>query len=184
MPVRPLLCLLLGLSLAAGASAEIYKTVDKDGKVIYTDKPRGDQPAEAVDLPPINTLPPENADNFPKPQQDNQQEAINYQVNIISPRENVTIPPGQRDLGIAITLNPPLAGDHWLLYFMNGELLEETRDSNIVVQDVFRGSHTLEVEVIDSNGNSLGKSAPVIVNVIRPTVKQQAAPTPKPKPRT
>ena len=50
-----------------------------------------------------------------------------------------------------------------------------------MVQDVFRGSHTLEVEVIDNNGTSLGKSAPVVVNVIRPTVKQQAAPKPKPK---
>ena len=184
MPLRSLLCLLLGLSLTLSAGAQIYKTVDKDGKVIYTDKPRGDQPAEAVDLPPINTLPPENADNFPRDEQQNQPEAIRYQVDIISPRENVTIPPGQRDLGIAVTLNPPFAGDHWLRYFMNGELLEETRESNIVVQDVFRGSHTLEVEVIDNNGTSLGKSAPVVVNVIRPTVKQQTAPAPKPKPKT
>src|SRR5690606_42036520 len=50
------LCLLLGFSLVFGASAQIYKTVDKDGKVIYTDKPPADQPAEAVKLPPINTL--------------------------------------------------------------------------------------------------------------------------------
>lgn len=172
---RPLICLFLGLSLVLGASAQIYKTVDKDGKVIYTDKPKGDQPVETLDLPPINTLPPENnSGNFPAPQIQNRAEAIDYQVNIISPRENVTIPPGQRDLGIAVTLNPPLAGDHWLLYFMNGELLEETQESNILIQDVFRGSHTLVVEVIDSNGNSLGKSQPVIVNVIRPSVQNPA----------
>lgn len=180
MLFRPLLCVLIGLSLTAGASAQIYKTVDKDGKVIYTDKPRGDQPAEPLNLPPINTLPPENANNYPQIGEDVQPESVNYQVSIISPRENVTIPPGERDLGIAVTLNRPLAGDHWLLYFMNGELLEETQASNIVIQDVFRGSHTIVVEVIDSNGNSLGKSSPVVVNVIRPIVKPQPAPAPKP----
>src|SRR5690606_3503019 len=175
MSARSLLCLLLGFSLVFGASAQIYKTVDKDGKVIYTDKPPAAQSAEAVELPPINTLPPEGSANIPVAQPRQQQESIYYEVDIISPRENVTIPPGQRDLGIAITLNPSLAEDHWLLYFMNGELLEETRESNILIQDVFRGSHTLVVEVIDSNGNSLGKSEPVVVNVIRPTVKKPAA---------
>lgn len=172
MSARLLLCLLLGLGLATTAHAQIYKTVDKDGKVIYTDKPRGDQPAEAVNLPPINTVPTESPTYLPGPARQEVPQTLHYEVDIISPRENVTIPPGQRDLGIAVTLNQPLAEDHWLLYFMNGELLEETRNTNILIQDVFRGSHTLVVEIIDDSGNSLAKSAPVTVNVIRPTINR------------
>lgn len=168
--------------LAQMAAADVYKTVDKDGNITYTDKPSTEK-AEKLELREINTVP--GAEPLPQSSPvnsyDSQPAALNYQIAIISPRSDVTIPVGQRDLAIAINLNPGLQQGHLLVYFMNGELLEETTMNNIIVKDVPRGTHTLVVEAIDANGQSLGTSAPVIVNVIRPVIKKTAPPKPTPK---
>lgn len=172
----------LMLLLAPLAGADVYKVVDKDGTVRYTDKPSTEN-AEKLKLREVNTVP--GAEPLPQSNPvssyESQPAALNYQISIISPRSDVTIPVGQRDLAIAINLSPGLQEGHLLVYFMNGELLEETTANNIIVKDVPRGTHTLVVEAIDENGQSLGTSAPTIVNVIRPNINNNAPPKPTPK---
>ncbi|HSC67930.1 MAG TPA: DUF4124 domain-containing protein [Cellvibrio sp.] len=173
--------LIIILLLTQAVAADVYKTVDKNGRVIYTDKPQNGK-AEKIELRETNTVPGAQ----PLPQStpidfyNSQPAALNYKINILSPRADVTIPVGQRDLAIAISLNPALQEGHLLVYFMNGELLEETTANNIILKDVPRGTHTLVVEAIDADGRSLGTSAPVVVNVIRPNVKTNALPKPMP----
>lgn len=174
--------LLMVLLVSPWVVADIYKTVDKDGKTIYTDSPKT-QNAERVQLRDINTVPgaeplPESS---PVSSFESQPADVKYLIEIVSPRSDVTIPVGQRDLAIAISLTPELQPGHLLVYFIDGELLEETTMTNIIVKDVPRGTHTLAVEAIDANGQSLGVSAPVIVNVIRPVIKKNAPPKPTPK---
>ncbi len=169
--------------LAQVAAGDVYKTVDKDGNIKYTDKPQADK-AEKLELREINTVPAAQPESFPQSESvdsfPSQQAAFSYQLDIISPRSDVTIPVGQRDLAIAINLNPALRQGDLLVYFMNGELLEETTMNNIIVKDVPRGTHTLVVEAIDENGQSLGTSPPVLVNVIRSNIKTNALPKPTP----
>jgi hypothetical protein len=163
--------------IAPWAIADVYKTVDKYGRVIYTDKPASEK-AEKLELRDINTLPSPPPQGLPQSAPvstiSTQSAITDYQLSIMSPRSDVTIPVGQRDLAIAINLQPALGDGHLLVYFMNGELLEETTMTNIIVKDVPRGTHTLVVEAIDANGRSLGTSAPVIVNVIRPVIRRPA----------
>jgi hypothetical protein len=166
--------------LAQFAGAEVYKTVDKDGNVKYTDTPRSDK-AEKIELREVNTVPSAQPQAFPPSPSRAQQAEINYSIDIISPRADVTIPVGQRDLAIAVTLNPGLQPGHLLVYFMNGELLEETTMNNIIVKDVPRGTHTLVVEAIDANGRTLGTSPSVLVNVIRPNIHTNAISRPQPR---
>lgn len=163
-------------------AADVYKTVDKNGNVIYTDNPK-DEKAKKVELREINTVPGAQPlpQSTPVDSFESQEAELSYSIEIISPRNDVTIPVGQRDLAIAVTVKPALAEGHLLVFFMNGELLEETTMSNIIVKDVPRGTHTLVVEAIDANGQSLGTSPPVIVNVIRTVIKKTAPPKPTPK---
>ncbi|MDF3014465.1 MAG: hypothetical protein K0Q78_2669 [Cellvibrio sp.] len=139
--------------LAQMAAADVYKTVDKDGNIKYTDNPQTGK-AEKVELREINTVPGAQSEALP---------------------QSVPV-----DSFAAVNLTPTLQQGHLLVYFMNGELLEETTMNNIIVKDVPRGTHTLVVEVIDQNGQSLGTSAPTIVNVIRPNIKNNAPPKPTP----
>jgi hypothetical protein len=112
---------------------------------------------------------------------DTRQAQIDYTLEIISPRQEAAIPVGQRDLAIAAVTSPPLQEGHLLVYFMNGELLEETTLNNIIIKDVPRGTHTLVVEAINADGQSLGVSPPVTVNVIRANPKKPAPIKPTPK---
>lgn len=174
--------LVLIMLLAQVATADVYKTVDKHGNVKYTDKPKTEN-AEKIELREVNTVPGAQPlpQSVPVESYTPQQAALNYKIGIISPRSDVTIPVGQRDLAIAVNLTPQLAQGHLLVYFMNGELLEETTMNNIIVKDVPRGTHTLVVEAIDENGQSLGTSSPTIVNIIRPVIKKPAPPKPTPR---
>lgn len=174
-----LFCLVI---MAPWAMADIYKTVDKDGRTVYTDKPTTEN-AEKVELREINTLPGAQLvpPSSPVSSFESRPAQLDYSISIISPRSDVTIPVGQRDLAIAVTVTPALANEHLLVYFMNGELLEETHMTNIIVQDVPRGTHTLVVEAIDPHGQSLGVSPPVQVNVMRAVIKKSAPPAPAPR---
>jgi len=167
--------LVCGLCLAGWCQAEVYKTTDKDGNVIYSDSP-GPGEAKKLELRELNTLPSPPPVPSPGAPQPDQPELPSYEVTILSPRDQVIIPVGQRDLPIAVSLNQPLQAEHLLVYFLNDELLEETRMSNILVKDVARGIHSVRVEVIDANGQSLGMSAPVTVNLMRPVRPKPASP--------
>ncbi len=151
--------------ITTGAFAQVYKTLDKDGNVVYSDTPPNEQ-AQAVELKEITTMPadvPRGSSSYNP--QDNA--AVSYQVDIVSPRNEVVIPPGQRDLAVAISLNPSLQQDHLITYYIDGELIQETQSTSIVIQDPPRGGRTLTVEVINQQGDVLGASQPLTVNVIR-----------------
>lgn len=164
------LLLILCVLISTASVAQIYKTVDKDGNVVYSDTPPNDQ-AESVKLKQILTLPAEtpNSASTYTPRDDG---VVEYQVEIVSPRNEVVIPPGQRDLAVAIVLNPSLHQDHLITYYIDGELIQETQSTSIVIQDPPRGGRTLTVEVINQQGDVLGTSAPLTVNVIRPIAKK------------
>ncbi len=178
--MRALLMLLI--VVAPWGLADVYKTVDKDGRIIYTDKPQTEN-AQKIELRELNTVPGVQPvpQSTPIESLQTQPALASYKIDVISPRNDVIIPIGQRDLAIAIKIEPELQDGHLLVYFMDGELLEETASNNIIVKDVPRGTHTLAVEAIDANGQSLGTSAPVSVSIMRPVIKNPAPPVATPQ---
>jgi Domain of unknown function (DUF4124) len=167
-----LLCL-SGLS----AFAEVYKTKDKDGRVVYTDKPKTEN-AEKVELREVNTIPSVESSPVVKLKRP-KQEAVNYQIAILSPTADTIVPVTQRDLKVAVSVNPGLNDGVVLAYSMDGQVLQETTDSSITIKEIPVGIHSLVVEAIDSEGQSLGRSDAVSVSVIRPSLKK---PDPKKPP--
>jgi hypothetical protein len=169
-------CLLLSLTLSTFAAAEIYKTVDKQGRVVYTDQPPPNTSPTVVELPSINSLPPTeflpNQGLAPSAQVQD----IGYQVSIMSPASGTVLQADQRSVGVSVSLDQALQAGHKLLYFLDGTLVEKTTELSIKVTEPPRGEHKLHVEVASQYGKSLGQSAPVIFVVLRPI-----APQPPPK---
>ena len=166
---------LLWLLISLTVSAEVYKTKDKDGNVVYTDNPNT-QGAEKIELREINTVPGPTFIPEYQPSQPSQAQPFAYKLRIISPRDEVGIPVGQRDLAIAVSIEPKLREGDLLVYYMDGELLEESQSTNIIVREIPRGSHKISVEAMDADGQSLGTSESVTVNLMRPPVKKPASP--------
>ncbi|HEY7885167.1 MAG TPA: DUF4124 domain-containing protein [Cellvibrionaceae bacterium] len=155
--------------------AEVYKTTDKYGNVIYTDQPpksKSDETTEKVQVRPTNTMPagntmpPERRQQAPSADDDQPE----YNVTIVSPTHEHTVPPGQRDLIIAVATDHPLSRGAQFAFYMNGELLGRETINNYSIREIIRGAHTLYVEVQDTEGNTLSTSDTITVFVRRVSV--------------
>lgn len=166
-----LLCCLLLAGTAVQAD-KIYKTEDEQGRTVYTDKP-SNAAQEQTELPPVNDMPaPEQRASFQPGSEDGQQnegEPVEYSVQIVQPANETTLTAGERDLQIRVELSPKLQAGHSLAYYLDNELIQQTRSTQLVVEEIFRGRHTVAVDVIDQQGRILGRSEPVVVFVHRPS---------------
>ncbi|TQV68179.1 DUF4124 domain-containing protein [Exilibacterium tricleocarpae] len=160
--------------------AQVYKTVDENGNVVYTDNPRaveGEQP-KPVKLPAINTQPPPAV--IPRTgagtgdAEDESQLPTRYQLSVSSPTDGTFVPPGQRDLTVTATLEPPLSSEHRLEVMLNGKTVAQEAAATITLKEITRGSHSLQVRVVNRQGKVLGISKPVTVHVRRATVAKPA----------
>lgn len=162
-----LYCFGLTALFALNALADtIYKSTDAQGRVIYSDQP---QPGavEQRQLPSINTMEPSEPQAYPRQTREPEPAVIDYRVRIDAPEPETSVPPGQRDLTISVSVEPRLAQGHALAYFQNNELLLETRQAQLVIEEIFRGTHILEVAVLNEDGEVLSRSEPVVVHVHR-----------------
>ena len=105
--------------IAPLVAAEVYKVVDENGKVTYTDRPPASSADAPLTLPPLNTQPgiqpAAPQEEAPQPQ------ATAYQrVEILQPRPGLTVPPGQLDLVVQVDIEPELQAGHLVSIRLNG----------------------------------------------------------------
>ena len=165
-----LFCVLLALS----ATAQVYKSVDEDGNVTFSDRPSQD--AQPVDIGPTNTTPPPPVNAFPAPQppEPDAEKKDLYQVAITSPENETIIPRGPGNFSVTASVSPSLKASHKLQLMMDGEPREEPQvAATWNLTNVFRGEHNIQVAVIDGEGDELAISEPVTVFVFRPSTNDR-----------
>lgn len=174
--MRAILLTLSILLISPLATAQpIYKTVDEQGRVSYSDKPpRGEEQDRSAELPPVNQVPAQQRTSprqstSPGPTRD---DTLQYTLSLLSPQQDASVPPGQRDLTIAVQLQPALRPEHQLVYYLDGEPVAESRSTQHTIEEIYRGSHTIRVEALSATGQILGSTESVTVHVHRPTVNR------------
>ncbi|WP_020210759.1 DUF4124 domain-containing protein [Gilvimarinus chinensis] len=169
--------LLCCISLSFNSSAAVYKSVDKYGNVTYTDDPStveryGDK-AEKINVRPTNVVPgtqPIDLESGGQNDDDNEADAPSYNVRIISPTNEYTVTPGQRDLIIAVATDRPLTDGAEFAYYMDGQLLGRAAVNNFSIREILRGEHQIRVDVMSPTDQVLGSSDTVTVYVHRASV--------------
>ncbi len=173
-------CTLLGMT----ASAQVYRVVDEDGNVTYTDQPPAD--AEPVDIREPNISAPPSAEAFPAPppeQISDEGASSGYKVAITAPANETIIPRGPGNFSVSASVTPALGRDHMLQLLLDGEPRQEPQTgTSWALTNVFRGEHNLTVAVVDKEGKRLSTSAPVKVFVFRPSSNFKNN-RPRPQPR-
>ena len=182
MPATKLLSaiVLSALALAAPAVAEIYKTVDKDGKVIYSDRPSdGAQPVEvkptnrmSETVPPVPTPPGEVAPP----------ERPYTSASIIEPGDGATISDPIGNVTVRYKLEPQRRPTDAVRLLLDMKPTGIPTADGIMVQNMERGDHRLQIQVVDPNGRVLAQSGTVNVLVVRPGAGARRASTPGPTP--
>ncbi|WP_111642938.1 DUF4124 domain-containing protein [Marinimicrobium alkaliphilum] len=165
LAIAPLL--LLASTVSAG---EIYRTVDDNGRVIFSDHPVNER-SESIRQRTPNTLPEtEITERRQPPRQEAPEAPVDYALRIASPAQDAVILAGQRNVTVALNLDPQLHPDHRLAYYMSGELIAETRSTTHTIEEIPVGSRQLQVRVLDHEGFPVATSNTVTVHVQRPSL--------------
>lgn len=160
--------------LSLFAQATVYKWVDKNGKVHYSDEPHPN--AEIVELKEktLNqiTLPPVNPDT-------NDSQAIEqtkYQVVITSPEEEETVRDNNGDFQVTATVTPEIKSQYLMALKLDGKTIGQPQiGGTFKLSNIDRGEHTIVVDAMTQNGKVFASSSP------RKIFLHQAAMIPAPK---
>ncbi len=161
--------------LCLPAHADIYQYKDKDGNVVFSDKPPADDTGsevEEVELGVINSAqPPPHIPAAPVSREP-QQNRARFSSTITSPSNGSTIPMGPGDFAVTAVMSPPLNSDERALLTLDGQPVgDPQRGSSWQLRNVFRGEHRLIIERHDGQGNVVDTSEPVTVYVLRPSIR-------------
>jgi hypothetical protein len=183
---RIILLLMCVWSLAA--SAEVYKWVDEEGNVHYSD--RADTAGDVTRLPafqyksPVPSSPPSQpraptpstADqrqfepDFPEEQQ--QLQPSRFIIRIASPAQDATVRDNQGIVPVAIQTTPqPGQGTLYQMYLDGKPWYQPFAGQRAYLSNVDRGTHTIHVVMLSSTGSKLGESNRVTFHLHRHSIK-------------
>lgn len=183
MNYRTFLMVLFAFSLVITASelaAEVYKTVDKDGNVTFSDQPPGDG-TKPMELPPLSVIETPNYEGA-APATVDQDPLVEVEkevplrtlrrdyegFSIISPLQEDSLwgPDGP----ISIAWNSPSALQEGMkvTIYLNGKRQTTTTQQMVVVAELPRGEHIVTAEIRDSRNRIIATAAPITFYIRQP----------------
>jgi hypothetical protein len=182
--------ILLTLILICSANlavAELYKSLDENGEVVYSDKPPT-LGAEEFKPPPLQVQPPIKIP--PKKKQVPAQQEVPYpysDMTFIQPEAEANFHDNEGNISYALVLTPVLGSKlgHYLNFKLDGAVVAgKTSSLSGTLENVDRGSHILVAEVCNARGEVL-RSASVNFHVhkfssLHPKHNNQRTPPPAP----
>lgn len=162
METRPIL-VLVGLLAAASVMAEAYKWVDEDGIVHFSDRPAPG--AERVELSEYsrNTGARLYTDSPPARDADEQQatdQPFRYEsLSVSAPGAEETLWNIEGVLNVSLALSPGLQPGHQVRVYFDGTPRTVT-GTNFQIEEVYRGVHNVQAEVLDETGKLMIRSLP------------------------
>lgn len=166
-----ILIAITSLLVAANVSAELYKWIDQDGVTHYTDK-RPDERAQQQELSGYlarisNKKEPEALES----------EAPYPDFTITSPGQGETVRNAEAQMDIAIQIDPPLTEKHFLQIYLDGlEVGEQTKATELRLQQVRKGTHRLLARIVDENGQTISTTPEVTFQFREPADLKKIAP--------
>jgi len=138
-----LLAALLASTLIAPTcfGGPVYRVVDAQGNITYTDAPEAGKRKEEIEVPRINLQPALTPTPNPTPAP---ADAIKYQAKILSPANDSTIPPGQLSVAVAVELKPALQQGHRVRVMLDGKAQgKPSTRTAFQLSKLVRGTHQL-----------------------------------------
>ena len=156
--MRATLVIFTLLFAATGAQADkVYKWVDAEGNVLYTDQPRkGAQEVKIAKQPPSTVVASYASVN---------EDRFRYSaVTLAEPTNEGTIRDNEGNVKVSINVVPPLRSDRGdqIRLSLDGSVLNtDPISSDVVLAGLDQGAHTLQATVTDRAGRVLISSDPV-----------------------
>ncbi len=174
-----LLLLSIALTFVTPASAEVYRSLDEDGNVVFTDKPSPS--AEELDIDSVQTISPPAVRNFEYTSPRKPEKNKYTKLEISSPANDQVFTDGSGNVTVSVLITPELnisPGDRLVLY-IDGKKHADSVSTSFSFTNMDRGTHTVKVDVVDRGGKSLKSSAPVSFTVKRFSILHPNRPAPR-----
>ena len=159
------------LPFAAGlAAGQVYRWVDADGVVHYSDQPHPGAEEVELELAPAISM-PRAAPRAGRPAAAPEPEAAPaYQsLTVASPAAEETLWNIAGVLDVTLNLQPALQPGHQVRVYFDGTP-QEVSGTQFQLQEVWRGEHNLQAEVLDESGNLMIRSEPIRFYVQQTTI--------------
>jgi hypothetical protein len=179
MRPNPLLLLLCCLPLTGVAG--VYKWVAPDGTVHYSDTPR--EGAEEVHVAPAQTYEPGEPPTFTLSPEPPAPAPAYTRFEVVSPADDLAIRDNTGTLTLEFVLEPELDVDagHRLVVLLDGQAQPAIQSTSLTLENVDRGTHSVQGQVVDEAGDVLITSPAIKVHLLRHSVLMpHRAPPPKP----
>lgn len=153
------------ISLSQAMAQDIYKTVDENGNTVYTDqKPSAD--AQPVKLKELTVVDPVDLGNEQAVDGDISESrsdtyANGFDLRVVTPTAGETIWNTGYVLTVEVETDREIPSGTHLAYLVDGEVRSTTPDQSVEIGEIYRGEHTLSVELRAADGRVLASDGPV-----------------------
>ena len=172
---------LVALSLALAASplmAQVYKVVDKDGNVTFTDQPPADG-SKPIKLAPISVIEAPVYEKAPEPTDEEEaakEPSLSYlrkiyrDFAIISPEQEESVWKPDGPIAVAWSVRTALQPGMQVTLFLDGTKHVTTEQPMIPLSGLDRGEHTVKAELRDSKNRVVATAETVTFFVRQPNL--------------
>ncbi len=185
-PIKPspILITLSLLLTPYHALGQVYKTINPDGSVTYTDQ--AIESAEPVHIAPIQLYSPPttktNKAKQPSQSATNQQPdtasntpTVYTEFYIASPQHDSAIRANSGTLTLTLSLTPPLnikQGDKIIISLDGQTVGKPSTQLSYTLTNLDRGSHTLSASLVNANGATIKVTDPITVHILKAHIKR------------
>ncbi len=181
-----ILLILAGLALSlAAASQEIYRWVDKDGIVHFSDQP-GAPNAELITVIEPNSFDSETAGTAanasasePEDEEEDAGASPYESLAIVSPGQDEVFFGSDATVTIAAELDGTLQPDHSVAFFVNGNR-RPASGLSLELANLERGTHFVRASILDQNGKPVISSQQTSFHVRQNSIQNPRNPQNRP----
>ncbi len=164
-----ILITLFCLTFAIAPMAEIYRSVDENGNVVFTDKPSPD--AELIEVGELQTIKPPPAGDFEYKAPPAKPAPAYTGVSITSPKDDEAVRDNGGNVTVNIATQPGLRGSDILVLYLDGKETILGKSTAKAFHSLDRGSHQLRAAIKDANGRILLSSESITFHLQRHSVR-------------
>jgi hypothetical protein len=150
--------LILALIASLDAWSGVYRWIDPDGQIHYSDRPVSGADRVGIEFHRGTPVPQEAAQSG-----DPDADPGSYSsFQIVNPEPNQTLRTADGKVELGILIDPPLTAEHRVRILLDGQSVPgETRNTQILLNEVPFGSHRVQAQILDDEG-SVAASSPLV----------------------
>jgi hypothetical protein len=174
--MRTLLFTLMSVACTVAVSATVYKWVDENGVVHFSDQPH--ENAEKVQLKAPQTYSAPKTPAAPPPRQAASKPAPAYQSCAISEPTNDQMFMNTDTVTAGVTVQPAVRPGDTAIVTLDGQRVPGVPASGgqFTISPVDRGTHSIQMTVQDSSGATVCTSPAVTFHVQQPSLQSPTRP--------